>query len=228
MSGNVEFIQDKDCGRTFQNWQSSKIRYVLNAESGKCCIHLFRDMHTNWHYTNVIAVPLWIRLTRSWHAMTCHHVKLKDNSCHEISWNVTIYHHVSWNVTMLNWKTWYLVTFHDMSWHMVIFHDKTCRLSWYVMTCHDKSWNDSIWFREVDSYTVIYIMAFYPILVTSLVAGESLRIHHAIDPEDNGSCFISMVKIKASWNYCSDRLTQSLIKFDKTCYIVYNFFSLNP
>ena len=35
MSGNIEFILDKDCGRTYQSWQSSPIRYILNAESGK-------------------------------------------------------------------------------------------------------------------------------------------------------------------------------------------------
>ena len=92
---------------------------------------------------HVIAIPLWIRLTTSWHVMTYHQMlnwklknvmkhhkmsaKLSSGLCHQISWNI-----FQFNTVTFDDKWRHLMIFRDISWHswnvfqfnMVTFDDK--------------------------------------------------------------------------------------------------------
>ena len=101
-----------------------------------------------------MTLPLWIRLTTSWHVIKCQHIKLKDISWKfDDIWMVTLEVKMSWKIFQFN-----MVTFHDIWWYLVTFHDIYVDFSWqnmsFIMICHDRSWQIIKWLHLIQKGTL--------------------------------------------------------------------------
>ena len=115
-------------------------------------------------FIRILILPLWMRLTTSWHVITCHHVKLKGISwhlictgglktikCHQNSHQVHVIKCPKKSFLLTSW--WHFMTYDDIWWHFTtcdeilwhfmtkhaVYHD----ISWHVMTNHEMTLSDS-------------------------------------------------------------------------------------